>query len=150
MTDSSAPDFVRSLIRRGHLSPLEFANMTVELITSRDVMAELTRHRLASFCIESQRYVRMKDGIGFIRPLFAASSASAFTLWEQSMFHAEQAYLSLLNSGLPAQDARKVLPNSTATCIVMKANVREWRHIFSLRLDKQAYPEMRQLMRLLL
>ena len=50
---------MRSLIRRGHLAPLEFADMSVELVTSRDVMAELTRHRLASFCIESQRYVCM-------------------------------------------------------------------------------------------
>lgn len=42
-----------------------------------------------------------------------------------------------------------MLPNSAATLIVMKANLREWRHIFSLRLDERAYPEMRQLMRLL-
>ena len=89
ITDDSAPAFVRSLIRRGHLAPLEFVDMSVELITSRDVMAELTRHRLAS------------------------------------------------------------LPNSTATHIVMKANIREWRHIFSLRLGKGVYPEMRELMELL-
>ena len=43
ITDTSAPAFVRSLIRRGHLAPLEFADMSVELVTSRDVMAELTR-----------------------------------------------------------------------------------------------------------
>lgn len=99
MTASSAPDFIRSLIRRGHLSPLEFAGMTAELVTSRDVMAELTRHRLSSFCVESQRYVRMRDGIGFIRPLFAADDASAFDYWSQCMRDAEQAYLNLLDSG---------------------------------------------------
>ena len=66
ITDDSAPAFVRSLIRRGHLAPLEFADMSVELVTSRDVMAELTRHRLASFCIESQRYVCMNGEIAFI------------------------------------------------------------------------------------
>lgn len=49
ITDNSAPVFVRSLIRRGHLAPLEFADMSVELVTSRDVMAELTRHRLGQF-----------------------------------------------------------------------------------------------------
>ena len=59
ITDDSAQTFVRSLIRRGHLALLEFADMSVELVTFRDVMAELTRHRLASFCIESQRYVCM-------------------------------------------------------------------------------------------
>ena len=59
ITDDSAQTFVRSLIRRGHLALLEFADMSVELVTFRDVMAELTRHRLAGFCIESQRYVCM-------------------------------------------------------------------------------------------
>lgn len=52
------------------MSPLEFEDVTVELVTSRDVMAELTRHRIASFAIQSQRYV-MDDKTGdisFIRP----------------------------------------------------------------------------------
>ena len=149
ITDDSAPAFVRSLIRRGHLAPLEFADMSVELVTSRDVMAELTRHRLASFCIESQRYVCMNGEIAFILPRFYRESDEASEFWEFCMSDAEQSYHFLLEKGLKPEDARKILPNSTATHIVMKANIREWRHIFSLRLEKGVYPEMRELMELL-
>lgn len=149
ITDNSAPVFVRSLIRRGHLAPLEFADMSVELVTSRDVMAELTRHRLASFCIESQRYVCMNGEIAFILPRFYRESDEASEFWEFCMSDAEQSYHFLLEKELKPEDARKILPNSTATHIVMKANIREWRHIFSLRLGKGVYPEMRALMELL-
>ena len=149
ITDDSAPAFVRSLIRRGHLAPLEFADMSVELVTSRDVMAKLTRHRLANFCIESQRYVCMNGEIAFIQPCFYRESDEASEFWEFCMSDAEQSYHFLLEKGLKPEDARKILPNSTATHIVMKANIREWRHIFSLRLGKGVYPEMRELMKLL-
>lgn len=57
------------------------------------------------------------------------------------MSDAEQSYHFLLEKELKPEDARKILPNSTATHIVMKANIREWRHIFSLRLGKGVYPE---------
>lgn len=112
-------------------------------------MAELTRHRLASFCIESQRYVLMDGEIAFVRPLFFQEGDAATALWKTCMEDAERAYHSMLQCGLKPQDARKILPNSTATRIIMKANIREWRHVFSLRLDKAAYPEMRGLMSLL-
>ena len=149
ITDDSAPAFVRSLIRRGLLAPLEFADMSAELVTSRDVMAELTRHRLASFCIESQRYVCMNGEIAFILPRFYHESDEASEFWEFCMSDAERSYHFLLEKGLKPEDARKILPNSTATHIVMKANIREWRHLFSLRLGKGVYPEMRELMELL-
>lgn len=149
ITTDSAPAFVRSLIRRGHLSPLEFADMTVELITSRDVMAEITRHRLASFCIESQRYVCMDGDIAFILPLFCQDNVSFTDYWRGCVQQDENAYHHLLSMGCKPQDARKVLPNSAATRIVMKANLREWRHIFALRTAQGVYPEMRELMNLL-
>ena len=109
ITNDSAPAFVRSLIRRGHLAPLEFADMSVELVTSRDVMAELTRHRLASFCIESQRYVCMNGEIAFILPRFYRESDEASEFWEFCMADAEQSYHFLLEKGLkPAVISRNV------------------------------------------
>ena len=99
ISETIAPKFVRSLIERGHLSPLEFADMSVELLTSRDVMAELTRHRLASFCIESQRYVRMQGEIAFIKPVFYKSGDLASELWRECMLDAENAYRCLLENG---------------------------------------------------
>ena len=110
-------------------------------------MAEITRHRLASFAIESQRYVNLSGDIAFIRPLFYKDGDRATDFWLECMKDAEESYHFMQECGLLPEDARKVLPNSTATRIVMKANLREWRHVFGLRMSKAAYPEMRMLMR---
>lgn len=110
-------------------------------------MAEITRHRLASFAIESQRYVCMSGDIAFIRPLFYSPGDGKSEFWRSSMEEAEKSYHTLLERGCKPEDARKLLPNSTATRIIMKANLREWRHVFAMRTGKAAYPEMRALMR---
>ncbi len=106
-------------------------------------MAEITRHRLSSFAIESQRYVCMKGEIDFIQPECFISGDTASAIWRIAMGEAERTYHKLLECGWLSQDARKVLPNSTATKIVTKANLREWRHIFALRTSPAAYPEIR-------
>ena len=67
-------------------------------------------------------------------------------LWLKAMFNAELAYMMLLAEGAKAQDARSVLPNSLKTEIVMTANLREWRHVFGLRCDTPAHPQIRQVM----
>ena len=169
-----APDSYRSFIanlrKRGHESPLEFGDIMLDIMTSRDILAEITRHRLASFAVESQRYVNeSKDdgGIKFIKPLFYIPFESyyhyvhrdnktqsdiayeASRKWEDAMELAEDAYNRLIAMGMKNEDARKVLPNSTACRIVMKVNLRELLHIYDLRSSPAAYPEMRELMRLL-
>lgn len=162
ITDDSYIRFISSLMKRGHGSPLEFADMTVEIVTSRDVLAEITRHRLASFAVQSQRYVLdNKSGeISFIKPMFylpvspppeKAKQWCASRAWEQSMADMEKQYMYMVSDcGMKPEDARKVLPNSTACRIVMKANLREWLHIMELRNSPAAYPEMRQMMNLLI
>ena len=130
-------------------------------------MAELTRHRLASWCIESQRYVNEsadKGGIKFIKPLFFVGVDTGIVLpdsmeytvlreasecWYDMMDTAERGYNYLIGLGMKNQDARKVLPNSTATTIMMDVNLRELLHIYKLRSAPAAYPEMRKLMELL-
>ena len=86
----------------------------------------------------SEKYLGMVDSI--------APHPCAHVL---CMEDAEKSYHYMQECGCKPEDARKVLPNSTATRIVMKANLREWRTIFSLRTSKAAYPEMRELMTLL-
>lgn len=151
ITKESYEKFISGLIKRGHLSPIEFADMTVSLTTSRAVLAELTRHRLASFAVQSQRYVKddATGEISFIKPLFYRKDPELTALWESSMAIAERSYRLMIEAGAKAQDARKVLPQSTSCVIVMKANLREWMHIFSLRTSPAAYPEMRELMNIL-
>lgn len=155
ITDASYERFIKMLLNKNHLSVLEFIPITMRLLTSRDVMAELTRHRIAGFAIKSQRYVCENDkdgGIRFVRPAFAADPTKEreYFQWSVAMKSAETFYKNLINMGMTNEDARKVLPNSTATEIFMTCNAREMRHILSLRLSNTAYPEMRQLASLML
>lgn len=150
ITDDSCYSFVQHLIDRHHGSPLEFADLTFDITTSRAVQAEITRHRLASFCVESQRYIQeAKTGdITFIKPTWYEVSnqiSVADSQWQDSMQQAEHCYKQLISAGMQPQQAREVQPNSTACRIIMKANQREWLHIFSLRCSKAAYPQMREL-----
>lgn len=112
-------------------------------------MAELTRHRISSFAIESQRYVNANtdDGITFIRPEFhiADPDSPLSNAWEHAMDITERWYNLLSDVDAKNQDARKVLPNSTATTIFMSCNFREMIHILELRTSPAAYPEMRKL-----
>lgn len=153
ITDDSCFKFVKNLIDRGHEAPLEFAGLTFDLTTSRAVLAEITRHRLASFCVESQRYIQeAKTGdITFIAPEWYTTEGdgsidhNASAEWYLAMQAAENSYKKLIELGMKPEQAREVLPNSTACRIMIKANVREWRHIFELRCSKAAYPQMRSL-----
>lgn len=152
ITDDSYDPFIRSLIKRGHEAPVEMGFMQAQLVTSRAVLAEITRHRLASFCVESQRYINeVKTGdIEFIKPWWSDENPGGYMHWQLTMQIIENMYINMKEDGLTNEKARSILPNSTACKIVMSANLREWRHIFELRCAKPAYPEIRILMNQLL
>lgn len=105
--------------------------------------------RLAAFTQSSTRYCNYSKNkfgseIQVICPLNLHKAA--YDLWERSMYAAESAYMQLISEGVPPQIARSVLPNSLATELIMTANLREWRHIFSLRTSPAAHPQMREVM----
>lgn len=156
ITDTSYEQFLKNVIRRGHTSVLEHGKISLEVVTSRDVLAEITRHRAGIvFSVQSQRYVKADKagGIEFIRPEFYIPPEGdktdvkkwcASRAWELSMQAAEKDYAELSNQyGCANEDSRKVLPNSTATSFVVTMNFREFLHIFELRSSPRAYPEMR-------
>lgn len=150
ITDDSYERFIKSLIERGHESPLEFGDLYFDLTTSRAVMAELTRHRLASFQIESQRYVLQskEGGLKVIMPEWfdiENPTDDASIQFIDTVNRIERGYKALIESGKKPEEARELLPNCTACNIIVKANLREWRHIFELRCSKNAYPQMRTL-----
>lgn len=148
ITENSCVKFVQNLMARGHTAPLEFVDLTFDITTSRAVMAELTRHRHASFCIESQRYIQeAKTGdITFIYPSwYTGEEDEKFRTWKKAMEQTELAYKTIISVGGKPQEAREVLPNSTACRIIMKANLREWLHTLTLRTSVAAYPQMRLL-----
>jgi len=144
----SSHKLTKMLLGRGHHAMLELGgDITVRFITNRGVTHELVRHRLCSFAQESTRFVRYDGNMEFIRPAWwDDSSLYTRNSWEQCMSIAETGYIDLLQSGWRPEQAREVLPNSLKTEIVVKANIREWRHIFQLRCSKKAHPQIRALM----
>jgi thymidylate synthase (FAD) len=149
ITDGSAVEFTQKLLKLKHESVFEHVSITVRFITNRGVTHELVRHRLCAFSQESTRYVKYNHGnMEFIEPVWWGKwSEKQQDLWISSMSNSEDMYLQLMESGTSAEKAREVLPNSLKTEIVVTANLREWRHIFSLRCHKKAHPQMRLLMR---
>ena len=149
-TDLSFRRFVRMIIDRGHESVLEHESISVKLTTNRAIANELVRHRLASYTQESTRYVNYgkKGEIRFIMPILKnkLDKVNFIMLFKQ----AEKNYNSLIEIGLKPEIARDILPLATATEIVITANLREWRHIFKLRIHKTAHPQMRELMKMVL
>ncbi len=135
-----AESFVRSIIKRGHESVLEHVSLTFHIICDRAIMAELTRHRHASFTVESTRYVKY-DELTVIKP-FSTPDGSDFTFWHM-MRDTERNYLFLVEQGVKPELARAVLPLCLATELYMTANLRELRHILKLRTGNAAHPQMR-------
>jgi thymidylate synthase (FAD) len=149
--EKSNENLVRKLIKLQHLTPLEMASITVRIVCDRGVLAELTRHRLASFNVESTRYANYsKDKFGneitVIKPCFWQEESQEFALWVMAMVEAERSYLRLIKSGATPEQARSVLPNSLKTEIIMTCNVREMLHIFNLRCSDKAHPQIKEIM----
>ncbi len=151
ITVDSARGFIERLLKSGHHSVIEHANITIRFICDRGVTHELVRHRLASYSQESTRYANYsKDKFGreitVIKPLFWPEDSPEFEFWRSAMEQAEKVYMQLIDIGARAEQARAVLPNSLKTEIVMTCNVREWRHVIALRCSKAAHPQIREIM----
>lgn len=155
ITNTSAPEFVAGIIKRGHEAVLEHCSFTVKFICDRGVSHEIVRHRVASYCQESTRYCNYSKGdfgseITVIKPCFLAEDSDGMKEWKSAMRFAEDHYFSLLDFGCSPQEARSVLPNSLKTEVVMTANIREWRHFLKLRCSPAAHPQMREVALILL
>jgi thymidylate synthase (FAD) len=149
--EGTAEGFLRRILKTGHESVIEHISVTVRLVCDRGVTHEIVRHRLCSFSQESTRYANYsKEKFGreitVIRPFFWGQDSEQYKEWEKAMEMCEKAYLTLLDQGAKAQEARSVLPNSLKTDIVITANIREWRHMFKLRCSGASHPQMREIM----
>jgi len=136
--------FLRARIREGHESLIEHASATFEISgISRACSHQLVRHRLASYSQESQRYVSMDNPEWVIPPAIAADP-EALCIWEEFTEEVRRAYRRLRDRGVHKEDARFVLPNGTATRIIVTMNFRELLHVFRLRISPHAQWEIRQ------
>lgn len=137
---------IKQCYRNGHHSVLEHASFTFHASgVSRACLAQLTRHRLASFSIESQRYVDYQTGFPFRTPPSIAENDDAAMLFYRAMALAGNTYNHLINLGISKEDARFVLPNATTCSLTFTMNLRELIHFCNERLCSRAQWEIREL-----
>lgn len=133
---------IKKIINNWHLDTLEHATATFKVVCSRACMAQFTRHRIASFGVESQRYVNYQEESHFIAPPISDGQL----YYEEFMKIALETYRTLIDSyGWKKEDARLALPEGWSTNLYVTMNFRQWRHFFELRSDKAAQWEIRSL-----
>lgn len=136
---------LRGALSSGHESVIEHASFTFRIEgVSRALLAQITRHRLASFSVQSQRYVNMSD-MSYIVPPSIDEDITLLEAYSKAMYHIREFYQMAIDEGIPAEDARMILPNACCTQFVMTMNARELRHFFSLRCCNRAQWEIRDL-----
>lgn len=164
---------LRVLIENGWIDDLQYIcepteyhekRIGVRFICDRGVSHEFVRHRVFSFAQESTRYCNYsKDKFGneltFIQPCYlneaelaqygpyhlVSRNKSPESIFICSLNNAEKDYLTLIESGWKAQEARAVLPNALKTELVMTGFVTDWQHFFDLRCASNAHPQAREL-----
>ncbi|ACV23016.1 Thymidylate synthase thyX [Slackia heliotrinireducens] len=146
MSEERMHSVLSTIMRGGHFSTLEHASYTFAIDgVSRALTHQLVRHRIASFNQQSQRYVKYKDGLDVIVPETISANEETAALFDEAVDAAMEAYKKLLEAGVPAEDARYLLPNAAETKIVVTMNVRELLHFFSNRCCNRAQWEIREL-----
>ena len=145
ITDEQAAKLVRKLVEMGHFSTLEHVTFTFAIEgVSRVLTHQLVRHRIASYSQQSQRYVKEHD-FETILPLSIAARPAEREKFEKLMSEIRTLYTEWAEMGIPAEDARYILPNAAETKIVVTMNVRSLYNFFRLRCCTRAQWEIRAL-----
>lgn len=144
LESSAAARLIRKVLGLGHLSVLEHVTCSfgVEGI-SRACSHQLVRHRVASYSQQSQRYVSHSTPFEAVVPQSIKDRSALLARYDELMGQIHATYAELLDAGIPAEDARFVLPNAAATKIVISMNARELHHFFALRCCRRAQWEIR-------
>ena len=174
LTPEKTASFLQKLSDFGHASPIEHASFTFGIEgVSRTFLAQVTRHRIASFSVQSQRYVRLED-FRYVIPPEIEKIPEAKAQFVKAMNEDAAKYLELVRTleeshtaewvaqGMPEkaarakaakqanEDARFVLPNACETKMVMTMNCRSLLNFFSLRCCNRAQWEIREAARQML
>ncbi len=166
LTPEKTDDFIEMLSSLGHESPMEHMTFTFGIENvSRALLAQITRHRMASFSVQSQRYVKEND-FEFILPPEIAKDEVALKKYLDTMDSIAKSYNELadilktryINEGMDAraaekkaiEDARFVLPNACTTKMIVTMNARSLLNFFKLRCCSRAQWEIRELARQML
>jgi thymidylate synthase (FAD) len=150
---TEADRLFRMIVRSGHTSTLEHLSFTFAIEgVSRALLAQLTRHRVGfSYSVQSQRYVKFgsndrSGGFDYVVPASVDNNSEAFRVFDVAMNDLQAIYDDLRALGVPAEDARAVLPQAAACNLVMTANLRAILEFYSKRKPcKGAQKEITQL-----
>jgi len=166
-------EFIKKLIKSGHHSVIEHAQLTVIFNIDRGVSHELVRHRLSSFSQMSTRYVDHSTYCPFIIPSWLDIAPGIYEFTRNAVCYcyveglptvfvhddpnvnsfitalcfAADSYSYLRAHNWSPQQARAILPSALKTEIVMTSNIREWRHVIQLRSRQNCHPDMYSIMR---
>ncbi len=168
-TDEKIKSFLEMLVEMGHESPIEHAVFTFGIENvSRALLAQITRHRIASFSVQSQRYVK-SDQFEYVTPPRISANPEALNLFNDFMEESQKTYNKLVKilteDDLKAsfgtvdvsedlykksekkvlEDARFVLPNAATTKMILTMNARSLYNFFEHRCCNRAQWEIRDL-----
>jgi len=152
----SASKLIKYCINHEHWSVFEQADMTLEIVTSRDISAQIIRHKSFSFQEFSQRYSAVTNLESFdIRKQAEKNRQSSEEILDlpeediQKITTYLQAgmdlYDYLLKKGAARESARKILPLCAQTTLYMKGSIRSWIHYIMLRSKKETQLEHREI-----
>ena len=135
---------IERVISSGHYSTIEHIQVTFAISNvSRACTHQLVRHRHMSFSQKSQRYVKEKGQFDYLIPPTIVKNPELLEKYKQFMEDTSQLYVQMTEAGIPAEDARFILPNAAASSLVASLNLREMIHLANIRLCVRAQDEIR-------
>ena len=150
ISEESYKNLLTNCLNRGHESVLEHEKITVRIYSDICTYKDLTRHRFASFSVESTRYCsynkdKYGNEIAVVNPVYIEDK-EVFETWKKAIEDMEKAYMKMKELGASTDMCREILPHSTAAEYTMTANIREWKHILELRTTNHVHPAIRQVL----
>lgn len=162
LDDEKVQKFLNHLMSLGHESPLEHVTFTFGIEgVSRSLLSQITRHRIASYSVQSQRYCNLEDSFAYITPDDIEYNQEAKEMFDEAMNLAHTSYVHITDilqeqyeaQGIDAktaekkaiENARAVLPNACETKMIVTMNARSLLNLFELRCCSRAQQEIREL-----
>lgn len=135
---------IERVIGSGHYSTIEHVQISFAISNvSRACTHQLVRHRHMSFSQKSQRYVKEKGQFDYLVPPTVAKNPELLEKYKKFMAFTSDFYIEMTEAGIPAEDARFIMPNAAASSMVASLNLRELIHLANIRLCTRAQDEIR-------
>ena len=146
--DEKMLKLIERVISSGHYSTIEHIQVSFAISNvSRACTHQFVRHRHMSFSQKSQRYVKEKGQFDYLTPPTIAEREDLKQKYDNYMQKTSELYQELVEAGIPAEDARFILPNAAASSMVASLNLRELIHLANIRLCTRAQKEIRTMVK---